>query len=37
MQADGLDSVGNWLLGTGEFQEWRSNEGEADRLFYFTG
>ena len=37
MQADGLDSVGNWLLGTSEFREWTSNEGEADRLSYFTG
>ena len=36
MRTDRLDSVGNWFLGTGEFREWRSNEGEADKavLFY---
>ena len=32
-----LDGVGNWLLETNEFQEWRRGEGGADKailLFY---
>jgi len=34
-QTDTLDSVGNWLSGTNEFREWRSNESEADKAVFF--
>jgi len=30
-----LDGVGNWLLETKEFGEWRSGEGGADRAVLF--
>jgi len=32
---DRLDGVGNWLLGTSEFREWRSNEGAAEKAVLF--
>ena len=35
VRTDRLDSVGNWLLETNEFREWRSNEGGADKAFLF--
>ena len=30
-----LDGVGNWLLETSEFREWRSRESGADKAFLF--
>ena len=30
-----VDGVGNWLLETNEFQEWRSKEGGADKAILF--
>ena len=27
-----FDSVGDWLLGTREFREWRGGEGRADKV-----
>ena len=34
---DRFNGVGDWLLGTSEFREWRGSEGEADKavLFFF--
>ena len=32
---DRLDGVGNWLLETNEFREWRGNEGGADKAVLF--
>ena len=31
VRADRLDGVGNWLLQTKEFREWRSNEGGPEK------
>ena len=30
-----FDTVGSWFLGTGEFREWQSGEGGADRAVLF--
>jgi len=30
-----LDGVGNWLLETNEFREWRNSEGAADNVILF--
>ena len=30
-----LDGVGNWFLETGQFREWRSKEGGADKAVLF--
>ena len=35
VRTDRLDGVGNWLLETNEFREWRSNEGGADKAVLF--
>ena len=35
LRTDRLDGVGNWLLGTNEFREWRSNQGGADKAVLF--
>ena len=35
VRTDRLDGVGNWLLETNEFREWRSNEGGADKAILF--
>ena len=35
VRADRLDGVGNWLLETDEFREWRSNETTADKAVLF--
>ena len=35
VRIDRLDGVGNWLLETSEFREWRSNEGGADKAVLF--
>ena len=35
VRTDRLDSVGNWLLETKEFREWRSNEDGADKAVLF--
>jgi len=35
VRTDRLDGVGNWLLETNEFREWRSSEGEADKAVLF--
>ena len=35
LHTDRLGGVGNWLLGTNEFREWRSNEGGADKAVLF--
>jgi len=35
VRSDRLDGVGNWLLGTNEFREWRSNEGGVDKSVLF--
>jgi len=32
---DRLDGVGNWLLETNEFREWKSGEGGADKGVLF--
>ena len=32
---DRLDGVGDWLLGTGEFREWRGGQGGADKAVLF--
>ena len=31
-----LGGVGNWLLETNEFREWRSSEGEANGVSFFV-
>ena len=35
VRADRLDGVGNWLLETNEFREWKSDEGGADKAVLF--
>ena len=35
VRTDRLDGVGNWLLETNEFREWRSGEGGADKAVLF--
>ena len=35
VRTDRVDGVGNWLLETNEFREWRSNEGGADKAVLF--
>jgi len=35
VRADRLDRVGNWILETNEFQEWRRSEGRADKALLF--
>ena len=35
VRTDRLDGVGNWILETNEFREWRSNEGGADKAVIF--
>ena len=35
MRTDRVDGVGNWLLETNEFREWRSNGGGADKAVLF--
>ena len=30
-----VDGIGNWLLGTREFQEWRQGEGGDDKAVLF--
>ena len=35
VRADRFEGVGNWLLGTSEFQEWRGGEGGADKAVLF--
>ncbi|RPA92464.1 hypothetical protein L873DRAFT_1633568, partial [Choiromyces venosus 120613-1] len=35
VRSDRLDGVGNWLLETNEFREWRSGEGGADKAVLF--
>ena len=35
VRTDRLDGVGNWLLDTNEFREWRSSEGGVDRAVLF--
>ena len=35
VRADRLDGVGNWLLQTKEFREWKSDEGGADKAVLF--
>ena len=39
VRTDRLDGVGNWVLETTEFREWRSNGGGADKsvLFCYGG
>jgi len=35
VRTERFDGVGNWLLETSEFREWRSNEGGADTVVLF--
>jgi len=35
VRSDRLDGVGNWLLDTKEFREWRSNENGVDKSVLF--
>ena len=35
VHTDRLDGVGNWLLETEEFREWKSNDGGADKAVLF--
>ena len=35
VRTDRLDGVGNWLLQTNEFREWKSDEGGADKAVLF--
>ena len=35
VRTDRLDGVGNWLLETNEFREWRSKEGGAENAVLF--
>ncbi|RPA91687.1 hypothetical protein L873DRAFT_291654 [Choiromyces venosus 120613-1] len=35
VRSNRLDGVGNWLLETNEFREWRSGEGGADKAVLF--
>jgi len=35
VRTDRLDGVGNWLLETSEFREWRGGEGGVDKAVLF--
>jgi len=35
VRIDRFDGVGDWLLETGEFREWRGSEGGADKAVLF--
>jgi len=35
IRTDRLDGVGNWLLGTNEFREWKSGEGGDGKAVLF--
>ena len=35
VRTERFDGVGNWLLKTNEFREWRSNEGGVDKAILF--
>ncbi|RPA89664.1 hypothetical protein L873DRAFT_1720859 [Choiromyces venosus 120613-1] len=35
VRSDRLEGVGNWVLETNEFREWRSGEGGADKAVLF--
>jgi len=35
MRTDRLDGLGDWLLETSEFREWRGSEGGADKAVLF--
>ena len=35
LRNDRFEGVGNWLLGTSEFREWRGSESGADRAILF--
>lgn len=35
VRTDRQDGVGDWLLGTNEFREWRCNEGGAEKAVLF--
>jgi len=35
VRTDRFDGVGDWLLETSEFLEWRSSEGGADKAVFF--
>ena len=35
VRTERVDGVGDWLLGTKEFREWRSNEDGADKAVLF--
>ena len=35
VRADRFDGVGDWVLETGEFREWRGSEGGADKAVLF--
>ena len=35
VRTDRVDGIGNWLLKTGEFREWRGSEGGADKAVLF--
>ena len=35
VRTERFDGVGDWLLETSEFQEWRKSEGGADRAVFF--
>ena len=35
VRVDRLDGVGDWILGTGEFREWRGGQGGADKAVLF--
>jgi len=35
VRTDRVDGVGNWLLETNEFREWRSNGGGTDKAVLF--
>ena len=35
VRTERVDGVGDWLLGTKEFREWRSNDGGTDKAVLF--
>ena len=35
VRSDRFDGIGDWLLETREFREWRGSEGEADKAVLF--
>jgi len=35
VRTNGCEGVGNWLLGTGEWREWRGGEGGQDKAVLF--